>query len=94
MHNDEFEWEDRKATANLKKHGIDFFDAIKVFDDVFAAENADSASSKEETRFLITGMVNGQLITVVYTERGQRIRLISARKATKHEQRNYYEGQA
>ena len=42
---------------------------------------------------IITGMVNGQLLTVVYTERGERTRIISARKATKHEQRDYYRSQ-
>jgi uncharacterized DUF497 family protein len=64
-----------------------------VFDDVFACEQFDLASKPGEIRSVITGMVNDIVLTVVYTERGERTRIISARKATKHEQREYYRSQ-
>lgn len=52
------------------------------------------ASGSDEARYLLTGMANGVLLTVIYTERGEYTRIISARKATRHEQRNYYQNQA
>jgi hypothetical protein len=64
-----------------------------VFDDVFASERCDVASDPGEIRYVITGTVNDVILTVVYTERGNRIRIISARKATAHEQREYYRSQ-
>jgi hypothetical protein len=64
-----------------------------VFDDVFAVERLDLGSQPGEIRYVITGMVNDIVLTVVYTERGERIRIISARKATKHEQKEYYRSQ-
>jgi hypothetical protein len=64
-----------------------------VLDDAFAHERFDSDSKADEIRFVITGMVNGVILTVVYTERGDRRRIISARKATKHEQKEYYRSQ-
>lgn len=93
MHGDAFEWDDAKAQSNLAKHGVSFVAASSVFDDFFALDRADPGSPPGELRCIITGMVNGMLFTVVYTERGERIRLISARKATKHEQREYYRSQ-
>lgn len=64
-----------------------------MFDDVFAVERLDLGSQPGEIRYVITGMVNDIVLTVVYTERGERIRIISARKATKHEQKEYYRSQ-
>jgi uncharacterized DUF497 family protein len=89
---EEFEWDAQKATLNLRKHGIAFKDAQFVFDDAFATPSFDDAGYGEQ-RMMTTEMVNGVLLTVVYTERGDRTRLISARKATKHEQREYYRNQ-
>ena len=64
-----------------------------MFGDLFAFNQLDLESQPGEIRYVITGMVNGILLTVVYTERAERIRIISARKATKHEQEEYYRSQ-
>ena len=64
-----------------------------MFDDAFAFERCDFESEPGEVRYAITGMVNEVILTVVYTERGERTRIISARKATKHEQTEYYRSQ-
>lgn len=93
MHDDEFEWDDDKAESNLGKHGISFEAGCRVFDDAFALERDDVGSPAGEARYIITGMVNRVLLTVVDTERGERIRIISARKATRHEHREYYHSQ-
>jgi uncharacterized DUF497 family protein len=90
---DEFEWDAAKASANLRKHGVAFADAQRVFNDVFAVQSVDLDAGYGEQRMIATGMVNGVLLTVVTTERGERTRLISARKATKHEQAEYYRSQ-
>jgi uncharacterized DUF497 family protein len=90
----EFEWDADKAEANLRKHGIAFEAARRVFNDDFAVEWQDADLPYGEIRFAITGMVDGRLLRVVYTERNDRIRIISARKATRHEQTEYYRSQA
>ena len=64
-----------------------------MFDDAFAFERCDFDSAEGEIRYVITGMVNDVILTVVYTERGERTRIISARRATKHEQEEYYRSQ-
>ncbi len=70
------------------------FEAARyVFDDVFACDLCDLDSDPTEIRYLITGIVNGVVLTVAYTERDSRIRIISARKATTHEQKEYYRSQ-
>ena len=89
----EFEWDDEKNTANVKKHGIDFEDAILVFNDENYIEFYDPAHSEEEDRYNIIGLVEDVLF-VVYTERKQRIRIISARLATAMERRMYYDRNA
>ena len=89
----EFEWDDAKARRNLEKHGVSFEAAQLVFNDIFAVEHLDFRGERPEERFVTTGLVNGALLTVVYTERGERIRIISARKATTHEQEEYYRSQ-
>ena len=91
---DEFEWDAAKATANLRKHGVAFADAQRVFRDVFAVHYFDVDGGYGEQRLIATGAVNGVVLTIVYTERGEGTRLISARKATKHEQIEYYRNQA
>ena len=78
MECDDFEWDDAKAEANFRKHRISFRDARRVFDDPFALIEQDLTG---EDRFLAAGLVEGVLITVTYTERGDCIRIISARKA-------------
>ncbi len=90
---EEFEWDAAKATANLRKHGVAFGDAQLVFNDAYAVHSFDVDAGYGEQRMIATGMVNGVLLTVVYTEREERTRLISARKATKHDQLEYYRSQ-
>lgn len=83
-----FQWNHNKAQSNLKKHGIDFADAVTIFDD-FNAVTINDPSHNEE-RFITIGMdAFGRILVVVYTWRAEDIRLISARKATKHERRQY-----
>jgi uncharacterized DUF497 family protein len=89
MQSDDFEWDDAKAAANLRKHKISFRAASRVFDDPFALIEQDLDEDYGEDRFRATGLVEGLLITVVYTERGDCIRIISARKANNDEQRAY-----
>jgi uncharacterized DUF497 family protein len=93
MNEDEFEWDAAKAERNLVKHGVSFEAARSVFDDVFAFERRDFDREPGETRYVISGMVEDVILTVVYTERGERTRIISARRATKHEQAEYYRSQ-
>jgi uncharacterized DUF497 family protein len=86
-----FEWDTEKAESNYRKHGIGFETAVKVFGDLFAVENVDAFSVDHgEERFLITGRAESLLLTVVYTERGDIIRIISARGATRNERDDYY----
>ena len=82
-------WNSKKAKINLKKHGVDFADAIEVFEDLCAITCEDADHSEE--RFITMGLdAFGRIIVVVYTYRGEKIRLISARKANKKEQKQYY----
>lgn len=87
----EFEWHDAKAAANLQAHGVSFELATTVFKDPFAIEFVDDRADYGEKRFVIIGMAERQvLLFVAYTERAERIRIISARRATKHEQDQYF----
>ena len=85
-----FEWDEEKAAANFRKHGIKFEDARGVFYDDNRIEIYDIAHSSVEDRYQTIGMVHDVLF-VVYTERREYIRLISARKATPVERRLYYD---
>jgi uncharacterized DUF497 family protein len=85
-----FEWDDDKAAENLRDHGVSFEQATFAFNDPFAVEWIDERESYDEERCILLGMTNGQVLTVVYTERNERIRFISAWRATKHEQDYYY----
>lgn len=83
-----FEWDSRKAAANVKKHGISFEEAQSVFYDEFAVQFFDDDHSSSEERFLLLGMSTGaRLLLVCHCERdaGTTIRIISARKATRGE---------
>lgn len=89
---DEFEWDPRKAGANLRKHGVEFADAASVFEDENDLTVKDEISAVDETRFLTLGRdLLGRLLVVTYTWRGERIRLVSARRATRAERRQYRE---
>jgi uncharacterized DUF497 family protein len=87
MRIDEFEWDDNKNRINIAKHGISLKDARFAFYDPHKVEMSDFSGPNEE-RWKIIGMVD-KLLLVVYTERGERIRLISARAATRAEQEEY-----
>ena len=87
-----FEWDPRKAEANKLKHGVDFADAITVFDDRVAATVIDPDHSIDENRFITIGYsVGGRLLFVCHVDRGETVRLISARQATSRERRNHEE---
>lgn len=86
-----FEWDAGKAESNLRVHGVSFELAKAVFADPFAVELLDDREDYGEERFVIIGMTKPQvLLTVVYTERAERIRMISARRATRDEQDEYF----
>jgi uncharacterized protein len=85
-----YEWDTNKAESNLLDHGVDFADAVSVFADLVAITIVDE--HPDEERFITIGLnAFGQILVVVYTWRSDRIRIISARRATKREQRQYYE---
>ena len=87
-----FEWDRRKAEANLRKHGVGFEEAQTVFMDPLVITLPDPDHSDDEERFIDIGTSGNQRVLVVgYTERGQRIRLIHAREATPGERRRYEE---
>lgn len=90
MQDARFEWDDAKAHANLKKHDVSFEVARRVFDDPTSIDKIDDREDYSEDRFIVIGMADGQLLTVTYTERDDRIRIISARKATRNEQDDYF----
>ncbi len=88
-----FEWDENKAVINLSKHGVSFEEAKTVFDDPLYVDFYDPDHSDYEERYLIVGESNrGRLLIVSYTERGDLIRLISARVVTKAEREAYEEG--
>lgn len=83
------EWDDAKNELNIKKHGVSFETAAYVFNDVNRIEVFDKAHSDEEDRYYTIGKV-GDVLFVVYSDRGEVFRLISARLATKREEEMYY----
>jgi uncharacterized DUF497 family protein len=86
-----FEWDDEKATTNIRDHdGVTFEQAATAFSDKFAVEWIDEREDYGEERSVLLGMTGGQLLYVGYTERGTNIRIISARRATRHEQDIYF----
>lgn len=86
-----FEWDEKKARSNIKKHGISFDEGITVFLDHFSITIPDPDHSIEEQRYIDIGISDkGRILVVVYTERNSNIRIISCRKATSSE-RNFYE---
>ncbi len=86
-----YQWDKEKAAANVSKHGIDFADAVTTFSDDCAITLIDERF--EEERFItIARDALGRVLVVVYTWRGNEIRLISARKAMRHERTQYEEG--
>ena len=86
----EFEWDPAKAASNERKHGIPFEVATLVFEDDERIDRLDSELSEEEERWNAIGLADGFEIYVVYTIREEVIRLISARKASRHEREEYW----
>ena len=88
-----FEWNLDKAALNFEKHGISFQEAATVFNDNLSVTFPDLAHSIAESRYVIIGVSRfGQLLVIAHTERGEKVRIISARKATLQEKRFYEEG--
>lgn len=87
----DFEWDAAKAASNFKKHGVSFDEASSIFADPLSYTTADPDHSRDEARHLSFGMSQaGRLLAVIHTDRQGAIRIISARKATRHE-RGIYE---
>jgi len=88
-----FEWNQRKAAPNLRRHGVSFEEALTVFADPLARIFDDEDRPVEEAREIIIGhSVQDRLLVICFTEREDAIRIISARKATKNERKDYEEG--
>jgi uncharacterized protein len=87
-----FEWDEKKAGANLKKHRVSFDEAATVFTDPYSITVLDPEHSMEEERYLNIGISDkGRVLVVSFVERGMNIRIISCRKATRLERRRYEE---
>lgn len=88
-----FEWDDQKAATNLLKHGVSFDEAVSVFGDAMALTFSDTDHSDMEDRSRTYGISNkARLLVVIHTERRNGLRIISARKATRHEKGIYENG--
>jgi uncharacterized protein len=92
MRDDQFEWDDEKARLNIENHDVSFELATLVFQDVNFLEEFDDRDYSDD-RFNVIGYANGVLLIVTYTPKHKRIRLITARKASKRDQRKYYHRQ-
>ena len=89
----QFEWDEAKAAANVRKHDVSFEEAITAFSDPNTITIFDVEHSEAEDRFVDIGLsASGRVLVVVYTEHGARIRIISCRKATPAERRQYERG--
>jgi uncharacterized DUF497 family protein len=87
------EWDNRKAAANLRKHGVSFEEAVTALEDSLAVTYRDPDHSEEESRFLTFGVSSsGRILVVAHTDREEAVRLMSARPATRSERRAYEEG--
>jgi hypothetical protein len=86
----EFDWNEKKRESNVKKHGIDFLDAQKAFDNHHLTVQ-DTRFDYPEERFLTLGIISGVVIFIAHTENEFLIKIISARKATKNEQKIYFQ---
>ena len=87
-----FEWDPQKSKINLQKHQVDFEEARTIFDDPLFITFLDEEHKTEEDRFITIGLSNkNRLLMMAHTERNDNIRIISARKATKNEEKFYQE---
>lgn len=90
-----FEWDEEKAQSNLKRHKVSFEEGTTIFHDMFVATMPDPDHSEDEERYISIGFsVKRRLLVVVHTERGDKTRIISCRKATPTERRMYEEGES
>ena len=90
--NPEYEWDPQKATTNLQKHDVSFEEASTIFDDPEFISFIDDEHSVAEERYITIGISHqNRLIIVAHTDRNDTIRIISARKATKNEEKFYFE---
>jgi hypothetical protein len=87
----EFTWDEEKRRANIIHHGFDFMDAKETFKG-FTFTFEDDRFDYGEERFITLGLLKGTVVVIAHTEKGNEIRLISIRKATKYEQEIYFEG--
>ena len=88
-----FEWDPQKAGRNLAKHGVPFEEAATAFGDPLGRITSDPRHSVDEERFVLLGFWRGQrLLAIMFAERAQAIRIISARRATPRERRDYEQG--
>jgi uncharacterized protein len=89
-----FEWNPEKAESNAQKHGVSFEEAMTAFADLLSITIPDPDHSRGEQRYVLLGMsYQGRLIVVSHTERGETIRIITARRADRREKRMYEEGE-
>lgn len=88
LHGINFEWDEEKYSVNLRKHGVKFEDAAQVFFDPFC-QFGDASVEAEQREFVVGFSFQFQLLFTVFVERGERIRIISAREATSTETKNY-----
>jgi uncharacterized protein len=86
----DFEWDENKRISNLKKHGVDFIDAAALFEN-WHISNVSGSIDYGEVRLKALGLVDGEILCVIYTLRGERYRLISAHTAGKNDRRKYRE---
>jgi uncharacterized protein len=89
----DFEWDDAKAEANERKHGVSFTEAMTIFADPLSVTGYDPRHAAADDRFLTMGTsVAGRLLVVSHTDRGDAVRIISARMATRRERKDYEDG--
>jgi uncharacterized protein len=89
----DFEWDDAKAESNERKHGVSFTEAMTVFADPLSVTGYDPRHADDEVRFLSMGTsIAGRLLVVSHTDRGETVRIISARVATRRERKDYEDG--
>ncbi len=89
----QYEWDEGKAAENIRRHGVDFVDAIAALEDPNRLEEIDIRYPYDEERVQVIGMARGRVLFAAATFRSEGVcRIISARRATKHEQDRYYAG--
>jgi len=89
----DFEWDETKAAANEQKHGVPFVEAMTVFADELSLTGYDPDHSDDEDRYVTMGMsAEGRLLVLSHTDRGDKVRIISAREASRRERKDYEDG--